>query len=399
MTSTYTSAGIILDRYADILARLDALAIAKWGEGIDLDRDAYDGHMNVLIATLQGEMNEILQAVYDGRSVSNATGAALDAAVSLVGLERAQAAESIIQSNGVQLTASRATTVPAGSIYKTSGTNISFATDTELIIPAAGTGVVNATCTVEGANNVAIGELDTIVTSVPGITGVTNTVAATPGRLRQTDTELKLAHSVAVSTSGEDDIAGIFEALQAVDGVSAVYGLDNDTPLAIGSVPAGTIYLVVIGGTDQDVATAISNNKTSGVPTYGSENVTVYNETTSQAKVINFDRGADVSIYIKINITKQAGLFPDDGENTIKEAYAEMYTNNQLNQDLIYNEHYTPIFSVSGVTLNNMYLDTVSPATGTSDITMTPKQRGVLDVVRDSEGALTSINVEIVTST
>jgi hypothetical protein len=392
--STYSPAGVVLDRYADVLARLHAVAKSQWGDGIDLDSDAYYGHTMELIARLTAEINEIVQKIYDAGDIDNAEGSALDAAVSFLGLDRQGDAPSTIEQ--MQLTLSRGDTVPVGSIYKTS-TGLNFQTDNALTLTAAGTGIVSGTCTVVGANNVGIGELNQIVTSGYGVTAVTNLTEAVPGRLRQTDTELKQAHTLAVETSGLTDAASIYEALYQVTGVSGVFVFENDTQNIVNGVPSKTIYAVVIGGTDADVAKAIDDNKTSGVPTHGDETYPVYNETTSQVKDINFDRGATVSIYIKITRQKIAGQYPDDGDDIIKEGLADLYAAKRLNSDSIYNEHWGKIYAVPGIIVDSMFTGTVNPPTGVVDIVMTAKQLASLDVERDDEtNAITSINVEIV---
>ncbi|MCK5610786.1 baseplate J/gp47 family protein [Candidatus Pacearchaeota archaeon] len=394
--STYTSAGVVLDRYADVLARLHAIAKAQWGEGIDLELDSYYGHTMNLIALLVSEMNEIIQEIYDAGDIDNAEGKALEAAVSFLGLERQEAAPSTIEQ--IQLALSRADTVPAGSLYKTSS-DVTFQTDTELVLTAAGTGIVAGTCTVNGAIDVGINELDEIKTSGYGVTAVTNLTAAVPGRLRQTDTELKLAHSLAVETSGLSDVASIYEALFQVPGVSAVHVFENDTQLTVTGVPSKTIYVVVIGGTDAAVAKAIDDNKTSGVPTHGDETVPVYNETTSQVKDINLDRGATVSVYLKLTITKIAGQYPDDGDNQIKEGMASLYSTKLLNSDVIYNEHWGKIYAVPGLDVVSFFVGLAPSPTGEADIAMTRKQQPTLDVVRnETTQELISLNVEIVES-
>jgi hypothetical protein len=392
--STYSSAGVVLDRYADVLARLHTIAKAQWGNDIDLESDSYYGHTMELISLLVSEINEIVQEIYDAGDVSNSYGAALDAAVSFIGLDRQAAAYSTISQ--IQLTLSKADTVPAGSLYKTAN-GVTFATDEDLTLTAAGDGVVAGTCDTFGAFNVAIGELNQIKTSGNSVTAVTNLTAAVPGRLRQTDSELKLAHTLAVDTTGLNDVASIYEALYQVNGVSAVYVFENDTQLTVSGVPSKTIYVVVIGGTDADVAKAIDDNKTSSVPTHGDETVAVYNETTSQVKNINFDRGATVSIYIKMTLQKIEGQYPDDGDDTIKSGLADLYSTKRLNDDVIYNEHWGKIYAVPGVIVNSLYVGTVNPPTGTVDITMTAKQLPSLDVERNPEtNEITAINVEIV---
>lgn len=396
MTSNYDSSGIVLDKYAEIKTTMQEAAKLEFGDSVDLAEDSFFGHMIEVVSLEQSKTNEVVQFVSDGRSIEAATGTALDGLVGVVGQTRSSDSYSTI-TDGVQLTAIKATTVPAGTLYKTA-TGISFATDEALVFTAAGTDTVSATCTIVGANQVAIGELNTIGSSITGISAVTNTVAAVPGSKRQTDSELKSSHSSALETSGEDDSAGIYEALAEISTVTASKVIDNDTSATVDGVPAHYIRVIVIGGTDAEIGDAIWNNKTQTVGTFGAESVVAYNSTTGQTKTINFTRGTYESIYIKINITKQPA-FPTDGETTIKEAFATIFAGKRLGDDVVYNELLGAVYSVAGVQLNSLYSGIVNPPTGVVDITMDNTEYPTLDITRDVDtNAITAINVEIVTA-
>lgn len=367
MTSTYDSTGITLDRYADILARYVALAEAQWGSSIDTSEDEFYGHLIRMIALIQAEINQVVQDVYDAGSVSNATGTRLANLVELIGLEYQAAAYSTVT---LTLTASKATTVPAGSQYKTSA-GVVFATDSALVFTAAGSDTVTATCTVTGANNAAIGEVNTIVTAVYGITTVTNAAAATPGRLQETAAELKARHTIAVATSGDDDISSIYEAVSEVSGVSAVYCYDNDTDSTVDSVPAHTIRVSTVGGASADIAAAINNNKTCGVPTYGAQSASVYNTTTKQSKTIYWDTAVATPCHIVVTGTALS-TYPDNGDALIKAALVAHFDNITINDDIIFTSLYEPIYSVGGLVVTDLQLGLSSPGSGTSNLTSTP---------------------------
>jgi uncharacterized phage protein gp47/JayE len=234
-------------RFDDILANSIAAAKASWDESIDTTindaQDAFLGHLLRNVALDLSDINEIIQNIYDSGSITNATGARLDHLLSLIGLERAGDAASTVT---LTLTASKVTTVPAGSQYKTVA-GVIFATDTALTFSAAGSSTVPATCTIFGPNNAAIGEVNTIVTAVDGITAVTNAAAAVPGRYRATDTEQKQNHTVAVATSGEGDDASIYEALVADDmNTTAASVYSNSTTETVDGVPPYHIHCVLI---------------------------------------------------------------------------------------------------------------------------------------------------------
>jgi uncharacterized phage protein gp47/JayE len=376
MTSSYDSTGITLDRYADILDRLITLSEAQWGDSINTDEDGYLGHTLRLVALILAEINQVVQSVYDAGSVSNSSGVRLGNLVELVGLSYQAAAYSTVT---LQLTATKACTVPAGSQYATAA-DVTFATDSQLVFSGAGSDTVAATCTVTGANDAGIGTITTIKTTINGISAVTNTVAATPGRDQETAAELKARHTLEVATAGEDDAASIYNAVAEVTGVSAVYVFDNDTDAAIGVVPANTIRVSTVGGAAADVAEAISDNKTAGVPTYGATGTSVYNSTTKQAKTINHDTAVNTDTHISFTVTTLTGVFPDDGEAQLKAAIVEHYEDIGIDDDVIYNSLYSPIYSITGViSISLLKLDISDPPGGTSDLASSPLIRYTVD--------------------
>jgi len=364
MTSTYDETGVMMDRTADILEDQIASAETRWGESICTAEDELLGHLLRQIAYLAGTANEALQAVYDGHSKANATGTKLDHLLSLIFPDgRQDAAYSTVT---LTCTATVATTIPAGSTVKTAA-NVVFATDEDLVFVGAGNDTVSATCTEYGNFNVGAAELTTIVSSVYGWSEVTNVAAATPGATRESDGDYKERHTLAVSSTGKNDAASIYEAVGAVTGVIAVY-VDPDT-----------VHIVVVGGTDEAVAAAIDENITWGMTTLGDENVSVYNATMDQYATINFDRASEVPCYIKFTVETNS-LFPTDGEQQIKDAISALSNWDKIKRDAVYNALYAPIYSVAGVVaVTLLKLDIVDPPTGTSDLTIDDDEYSTID--------------------
>jgi uncharacterized phage protein gp47/JayE len=369
MTSTFNSAGVSMNTYADILARAIVLAKQQWSSSVDTSEDEYLGHIMRNIALELGDTNDVVQEVYDQSSILNATGTKLDNMIALLGMTRLPAAYSTVT---LTIYADVPTTVPAGSRFSTAA-GVIFATDEELVFAAAGNATVSATCTVTGPYEAAPGEVDTVVTSIYGVAadGVDNVAAATPGRNRETATEVKARHTIVTATSGEDDVSAIYLAVSQVAGVSALRVFENDTDSAIGVIPARSIHVVTIGGDADEIAAAISTNKTATVATYGSQSVSVYNSTTGQTKVIKYDIGSTVPIHINIEYTPVAGVFPSNGEDLMREYLIDFFDDYKIGDDVIYTSLYKPIYSVPGIIVDVFEIHTSDPPTGhTSDITI-----------------------------
>lgn len=366
--STYDATGLTVDRYRDILDSMIALAEAWKGESLSTDEKELLGHIFRQEALIVAEANEVIQSVYDAISVGNSTGAQLDNLLELVNLFRQSASPSTVT---LTCTASKATTIPAGSLVKTDA-GLTFATDSNLVFAGAGSDDVAATCTVNGPNNAAIGEVDTIVTSVNGWTAVTNAAAVIPGRDREIDAELKARHAAAVATSGERDAASIDEAVGAVTGVSGVKVIEDYTS-------ATPIYVYVIGGADADVAAAIDSQRTIGIGTGGTTAVDVYSTVTRETETIRFTRASDRDIYISMTLTINSALFPADGDAQIKANLETLFEGQLIGDDVIYLELPGPILQVPGCVINTLTVGTSPSPAGTSDVAIDPDERATID--------------------
>ena len=362
--STVDLYGVDMDRYADILDRMIALGVAWKGASLSTDEQELFGHLIRQVANESADAKGAIQAIYDSMSIANATGAGLDNLLELVNLFRQSAAPSTAT---VTFTADSATTVPAWTVVRTAA-NVYFATDEELVFLAAGDGDAAVTCTEDGPNNAAIGEINVIVNSVSGITAVTNAAAAIPGRFRETEAEVKVRHAAAVATSGERDSASVSEAVGAVTGVSAVLIDDESYPVEI----------YVIGGSDEDVAAAIDGQLTVGIQTSGTTEVEVYSVATRQTRTIEFTRGADVDVYIGLTI-HVTGLFPADGDAQIKSAIADIFDGLNLGDDVLYLRIPGAVYTVPGAIIQALTLGTSPAPVGTVDIPMSNTQRAVVD--------------------
>ena len=366
--STYDATGLTMDRYQDILDAMIALVEAWKGTSVSTDEQELLGHMLRQEALITAETNEIIQAVYDAISVGNSSGAQLDNLLELVNLFRQSATPSTVT---LTCTVSKATTIPAGSLVSTAA-NVLFATDSDLVFVGAGSDDVTATCTVNGPNNAAIGDVNTIVTAVNGWTTVTNAAAVIPGRDREIDAELKARHAAAVATSGERDAASIDEAVGAVTGVSAVKVVEDYTS-------ATPVYVYVIGGADADVAAAIDSQRTVGIGTGGTTTVSVYNDTVKDSVDIKFTRASDTDIYIDMTLTINSALFPADGELQIKTNIEELFDLLGIGDDVIYLTLPGAILQVPGVVINALMVGTSPSPAGTSNVSIPNDERAVVD--------------------
>lgn len=176
---------------------------------------------------------------------------------------------------------------------------------------------VSVASQVPGPILASIGQINTIVTAVTGLTAVRNFEDFTIGRLAETDTELRTRWTRRTRSpiTGSDDAIEI--AIEALDGVSQAIVSDVEGRYAI--------RVIVNGGSEDNIAQAIFNNKPPGIATEGSVIGLAINRHGNQVPIA-FDRPTIISFYVRITLDTQTN-FPADGQTAIRQLLIE-YQNN-----------------------------------------------------------------------
>lgn len=155
-----------------------------------------------------------------------------------------------------------------------------------------------------------------ITSNVTGLQSVTNMVDRIPGRLVETDVELRqdyIRKSYATSSTLTDAIESYI--LQNVYNTSAARCFENDTDSTDSyGRPPHSIEVVVDGGDETQIARAILATKAGGIDTYGSIVTNVTGE-YGDIITIRFSRPEIVYGWIKIELTPS--------ETGVKDDYAE----------------------------------------------------------------------------
>lgn len=242
-----------------------------------------------------------------------ATGDFLDNLAAMRGLTRieATAAVTILQFS-ISAPIASAVSIPAGTRV-TNGNDVYFATDEYAEIRPGQTSVtVSATCTEAGltGNGFAIGELNTVVNTLPYIVTVTNTVATSGGADRESDDNLKeRIYSVPGSYSTAGPAGAYIFHTKSVSSEIGDVAVSSPNPcevvvkfiMADGSLPSAAMI--------QKVQDYLNNNDIrplTDVVTVGAPNTATYNinityyigaSDTSAVSTIQEDVAAAVSAY------------------------------------------------------------------------------------------------------
>lgn len=220
--------------------------------------------------------------------------------------------------------------------------------------------------------------IDTISVPILGWDSVVNPVAATTGRLTETDEELRERFRNSKFFQSQNIIEALLDALRNVAGVIdvAVYENDTDTVDANG-VPAHSFLPIVLGGLPSDVAEAIWENKPTGIPSVGNTTVQIA-DSQGFLHNISYKQPTEVPVYITMEIA-DLGSMPGDADAQIKQNLVDYADANlMISDDVIYSRLYTPINSVGGFAVNSLKIGTSPSPTGTANIIINFDQVAVI---------------------
>lgn len=247
-----------------------------------------------------------------------AGGVFLDAIWQLTRGARRSASRSVM--NGVILGGVPTTVVPAGSLAAVTGTGDLFETVGVNVIGPGGTVAASMQSVEFGPVQCGIGQLVTVASSVLGWETVSNPAAATPGRFVESDLASRRRRRQTLALQSVALPEAIKSRLMEIDGVNSLTFRENITnaPAVIDGVNliAHSIYVCVDGGTDQEVAEALLATKSLGAGWNGSESVIVVDPSSGQSYTVQFDRPADISVFVRVT----ARFNNTDGQAIIKQA-------------------------------------------------------------------------------
>ncbi|HLV83307.1 MAG TPA: baseplate J/gp47 family protein, partial [Devosia sp.] len=304
-----TGAGVIVPDTSETLAQVQQMHRDAWGADVLLDPETPLGKI-VTSDTLI--LDTAARSLAEGLSMFNpevSEYAALDALGAAFRIYRRPATPSII--SAVTLSGVPNTVIPSGSIcIDTNG--VRWSIDGNRLIPPSGSIVATATCTEPGPIECPIGELNKIApeSAVLGWETVSNTVAASPGRLQETNAEFRRRRRRMLALNSSSSLAAIDAALWNIQSVRSITRRENYTnvPAVIDGIPmvANSIWYCVEGGTDEEVAFAIMSKKDPGANFNGALTVPITDPSSGQIYQVKFDRPTPIPVWVRFTVAPVA---------------------------------------------------------------------------------------------
>ncbi|MBC8947234.1 baseplate J/gp47 family protein [Xenorhabdus indica] len=306
LAARITASGITAPDYPAILERLTGYFRQIYGEDAYLDPDSKDGQMLAIYAQAIHDANNTVIATYNSFSPSTATGVALSNNVAINGMSRHSSTRSTCD---VELIGQVGTVIKNGMVRDVQG--YSWRLPDMVTVGTHGTVTVTATCQTQGSITAAIGDIAEIGTPTRGWQKVTNHSVATPGRIIETDADLRIRQRKSVALPSRTVLDGMLGAISLIPGVSRLRGFENDTGQTNEyGIPGHSIALIVDGGDATTIARTIALKKTPGGGTFGDTVIKVADR-HQIPHPIRFSRPVDVAVFIEIH------LIPFDGYTTL----------------------------------------------------------------------------------
>jgi len=306
---------------------------AQNGETLNLDSNTPDGQLIELLAYAGSVVREMMTEVYNSCDPDKCVGAIQDNRYQINYLTRKQGSYTL---QNIAITANKTVSLqgldasfndPEASAFSVSDDNgnIWYLVDSTTLL--AGTTSLEFRAKEIGPVMPTIGTITNLVTIIPGVISAINNVGATSiGTEEESDSDFRIRRARSVTIAGQSNVDTIEADLLSLDGVVAVRIHENRTNATDSTgTPAHTIWVIVEGGANTDIANIIYGNL-AGSGTKGTITVPI---TTASLQVIdiNFDREIIVPLYIKFEI-KPITDYGEINTDSIKEYIAENLTYN-----------------------------------------------------------------------
>lgn len=317
MSDSFDSNGLSIKSLGDLVTELTADLQTIYGSDINVDSNSPDGQLINIIAQVAEDVRELLLQINSSFDPDQATGVVLDQRVALNGIKRNAGTYTFVD---VEITVDASTslvgldsqigelTPTVANLYTVkddAGTQWYLATSVTL---STGTTACSFRAAEIGNVQTTADTITTPVTIVDGVTSINNPSGATSqGENEETDAALKIRRKKSTAIISTSFLDSLTAALETLSGVVYANVRENaeDAADSYGQ-PAHSIWCIVQGGSDADIANAIYAKKAPGTGMYGAVtyDITRANGTTYTVK---FDREVDTDLYARFAIVLPGG--------------------------------------------------------------------------------------------
>ena len=249
-----------------------------------------------------------------------ATGIFQDALAEIYFLQRKPA---IPSSAVIKCTGLPGTVIPVSAQVMSTADDTVWQNTEAVTIGADGTCECVFECQSAGLISAAAGTLSRINTMVAGWDTANNENAATVGQNAETQGAFEARRYASVGLNSRGTIAAVYARVANCVNVVSCIVRENKTnePIEIDGyfIKAHSVFVSVVGGSDEDIAEAIYNSCSAGCDYNGNTTVSVTDSATKAVEKVTFYRPAEFDVYVKVTLQGRDTL-PDEYEKTVKSA-------------------------------------------------------------------------------
>lgn len=289
-----------------------------YGQDINLDQNTPDGQFVNILSQAGADVRDLAKFIYNSFSVTTASGKALDRLVALNGIERKGGTYTIVP---ITILVDRTVTLQGldnqandldGSGYTIQdnvGNQFILTTTTTL---TQGVHVLLFRAKEIGKVNTIIDTIQTQVEIVLGVVSVSNLSAPTQvGTVGETNLELRARQQRSFALPALGSLDSIEGSLLALDGVTEAVVYENDTSVTNSDgIPSHSLWVIVDGGSDNDIANILSKKKTVGSGWKGQQVINL-ERSNSRLIEVKFDRPVAKDLYLRFDLKAINGALID----------------------------------------------------------------------------------------
>lgn len=332
MANEINENGIVTDSVTTTVENLTTAFKDIYGDDISVAQNTPDGQLINIAAQAKTDTLELAIALYNMFNPDTVRGRAQDNLYKLIGIRRKASAFSFVEVNvtttgpcilqGLDANA-ESLTATGYTVSDTIGNNY-ILLNTEYI-NQAGTYLLEFRAEKAGAIEVLPNTITNMVSVIANVSGVNNPAAQyITGQSEETDAafNIRFNQSRAIGSKGQDD--GLLAQLLNINLVTGAYVHDNRGSATDATGTAGhTIWAIVEGGLNADIAQVIYAEVTDGCGMRGSVSVSVP-KSNGRTETILFDRPSYQDLYVKFSLINKSGATVD--QDALKDYIADNLT-------------------------------------------------------------------------
>lgn len=341
MANEINENGISIQTFPEIKEQLIEGYKGVYGQDISIDDSSPDGSKINIEAMAKADILNYSVMLYNFMNVDTTTGTPQDILYKINGVYRKASAFTFVDIN---VTVTKGLNLqgldddisnPDGAGYTVADSNGNeFILTNSTSLTVAGTYTLEFRAKNIGAVEVLPNTIINPVTVIAGVSGVTNpSVEYIVGASGESDSEFRIRRNRSTAISSKGFMFSLENQLDALDFVSFSKVWENKTAVTdADNIPPHSIWTIVQGGADSEVAQTIYANLGMGVNMKGSTVYTVIKE-NGETQDILFDRPVSQDLYIQMTVKSNDNIQPDTDfikrelvNNVIYNVYDPAYT-------------------------------------------------------------------------